>query len=493
MKLNKLLLTGAVALGLGLSACSNDDAPEVVDQNNGGHYLGISLSITSPSSTDTRASIEEDNKPGLTDESSLTGASAVVVAFPQGTSTTPVIKVLSLSSAYDATGAPAYKPKDEAAIEVPAGTYDVYVVVGPSAFVSAFATEVAATPGKVHLKDLYSQLQGLADISGLTTANSFVMSSRAVKQVTAQASKADAINTNNTAKVELDRLVAKVTVVTPDAAKKISTTPTTFTSELAGFTLEQGKNAEYTIMQDKLVPPALTAPIANDYNPSSPVFAAGSNYLSFPVWGNATTAFEANPTLSGRATDGGLYTTENTSVYGATNIYRVGTTTYALIRVKITPTTCTGTRPSEWDGTFYYGLSDYKFYYNTTDAAAANGSNGATPTDGTAGNNGYLKYNKGYAYYTVWVGQNYPTVNYAPVVRNRWYQLNVTKVLQLGTPYDPICPSNPKVPYVAGTDGPNTPPTPVPPTDPIVPEVKYIAAELSVKNWTAVNRDVELN
>lgn len=490
------LLAVVVALGLGLTACNNNDVPEPVDQDNGGHYLGISLKISSPSST--RATIDDDSKDGLPAENDLSAASAVVVAFPTGIPITPVVSnVLALAAVYDDENAPTYTPKADAAIEVAAGTYDVYVVVGPSTFISTFRTEVIATPGIIHQKDLFSLLNNLSDIDGLITANAFVLSSREVQQVTAQASKDDAIG--NAAQVDLDRLVAKVTVST---ATDFEVVPTTFDASLAGFTLQQGKTAQYTMIQDKALPSTPPAGLLpNDWNPSSPVLAAGApNYISFPSWGNNTDAFET--TVPGRSSDGGLYTTENTTVYngeGSSDIYKIGTTTYALIRVKIIPTTLVGSQnPADPEDTFYFGLSDYKFYGNRADAAAANGSlDGNNP--GTVGNNGFYVYKGGYAYYSVLVGQNYPTESYAPIVRNRWYELNVTKVLQLGTPYDPFNPENPKVPFTPADpdgdgdgDGPVTPPTPPGPDDPIIPEVQYIVTELTVNNWTAVNRDVEL-
>lgn len=486
-RLNKFLLIGAVTLGLGLSACSNEDAPDPGKQDNGGHYLGISLTFSSPP---TRA-IVDDSDPGLPEEGKLSAASAVVVAFPTGTAVAPVVsEVQPLNSLYTDSH-PAYNPKEEAAIGVAAGIYDVYVVVGPSGFISAFKTAVTATPGIIHQKDLFAQLNTLADIQGLTAENAFVMSSREAVQVTAQATKETAVA--NPAEVKLDRLVAKVTVT----ATGLTTTPTTFTSALAGFTLEQGKTAQYTMMQDKAVPstgfPTGVTPLANDWNPSTPAMAV-TNFAG--SWGGSPAD---NPfgTAPGRASDGGLYTTENTTVYGgeeSPNIYKVGTTTYALIRVAVTPSDPIGTKDTEDtnpDNTFYFGLSDYKFYYSRTAATTANGTlDGTTP--GTVGNNGYLVYKGGYAYYTVWVGQNYPTANYAPVVRNRWYNLNVANVLQLGTPYDPINWENPKVPYEPGTDGPVTPPVDPDPEEPIVPEVKYIAAELTVMDWTVVSRDIEL-
>ncbi|MDO5663796.1 MAG: Mfa1 family fimbria major subunit [Bacteroidia bacterium] len=505
MKLNKLFLIGAIALGL--VACNNEEEIPT-PETEGKYFVSVAFTLSSPQTATRANSINPDSQEGTTDETSLANASVLVVALKSSDKSYAASQVFPISAFTGTATAGQYIPKEEAALPVAELVdYDVWVVTGPQTLLDNLKTEFDAAPAKLTGKTVTTALT-ITDVSALTSAQAFVMSSRSFDNTTptpaaitavakAQDTKAAAVASR--AKVLLDRLVAKATVKV-DAA--FASTNSSFTATVSGWTLEQGKPQMYTVMQDKST--ANTAKPAtiddNDWNPTSPVVAL----MNFDTsWGNTPAAFTKVGFVGAEIKSAPcLYTTENTNTYvnntnGSAN-YQLGNTTYALIQVKIQPAalytdeTNTTTVNPNTDGTFYYGLATHKFY---TTAAAAEVVNGVN-TDNTKA--GYYTYVAGMAYYPVWIGQQQDNEAYAPVVRNHAYNLNIMSIIALNKPYDPINPANPKAPANPAdpanpNDGTNNPdPTPVVPTDPIVSITKYIAAELQVMPWTAVTKDVIL-
>lgn len=82
MKVNKLFLTGAVALSLGLTACNNDDVPSVDNSAEGTTFAGLSVSIMKDGMTKAINDSQEDYG-GRTEESDLSTLDLISNKIPQ--------------------------------------------------------------------------------------------------------------------------------------------------------------------------------------------------------------------------------------------------------------------------------------------------------------------------------------------------------------------------------------------------------------------------
>lgn len=82
MKVNKLFLTGAVALGLGLTACNNDDVPSVNNSAEGTTFAGLSVSIMKDGMTKAINDNQQDYV-GRTEESVLSNLDLISNKRPQ--------------------------------------------------------------------------------------------------------------------------------------------------------------------------------------------------------------------------------------------------------------------------------------------------------------------------------------------------------------------------------------------------------------------------
>lgn len=125
-KVSKILLMAAVAVGM--VACSND-VPEVDTQGKGDRFISVAFTMTAPSVPSgsavagTRA-ISDDSQAGTAAETSLSDASALVVALNPTTGARVASAVFPINTAYGTTPTPGqYIPNETATLEVPAGSY----------------------------------------------------------------------------------------------------------------------------------------------------------------------------------------------------------------------------------------------------------------------------------------------------------------------------------------------------------------------------------
>ncbi|WP_293913670.1 MULTISPECIES: Mfa1 family fimbria major subunit [unclassified Sphingobacterium] len=181
--------------------------------------------------------------------------------------------------------------------------------------------------------------------------------------------------------------------------------------------------------------------------------------------------------------------------------------TYIQVRSKFTPTTIQagGTLPA--DGTFYVlfaqeGTNNYthQLYFSTLAAAEQEAAKdrwkvtttvGGVPT--TVSQTAILTYEKGLCYYRLYLNEDQAGgANKAGILRNTFFNAQITKINGLGTPKEGQVPGEPGTP---GNPGGGVKPTnPVDPEKPIVPGNvdANIEATISITPWKLVTSEHEI-
>lgn len=181
------------------------------------------------------------------------------------------------------------------------------------------------------------------------------------------------------------------------------------------------------------------------------------------------------------------YVSETT--HADNNGYRKGNTPYFLIRGVFKPATSRWADGEEAlyqnGGDLFLGLSTGKFY--TTEEKATQGGNAKVVT-----------YKKGRVFYYSWVNPDVIDVTKwtkSPVRRNNIYNLNITAFRNIGLSGNPFKPT----PDPDDPDDPDPDPDPDPedpdkpdPEEPLPTPKTYMAAEVTVVDWTWHNYDYEL-
>ncbi|MCM1337000.1 MAG: Mfa1 family fimbria major subunit [Candidatus Amulumruptor caecigallinarius] len=340
------------------------------------------------------------------------------------------------------------------AVEVTTGEKVIFAV--------ANGATMSVTPESTTLAEFRSRLRS-ASVSTIATEGNFDMTGSATAIIT-KCTKAEA----EAAPISLgvSRSAAKVQVkYDPEAVNVRATLRATFAD--GHFTIAQSTK-QMRMVLDKNTPIELGTPVGG-------IYANYEQPAANPVWkATLTEGFSA-------AFNRSLYTGES---YNAEPV--TGNTTYAMVRLKVTPTQVYNSEPLASDGTFYV-LARHDEVHGSYVFASDNDYNllyFATEKDATAYkaeanlNEAYeiMRYAEGLAYYRVNLqsetAEGTALADKYCVLRNHFYRVNVTDVKALGAPTE------------AGT-------VPTNPDEPLEADA-WLAAEISVDPWLTVDYNTSL-
>lgn len=340
------------------------------------------------------------------------------------------------------------------AVEVTTGEKVIFAVANGSAG--------SVTPEVTTLANFRRQLRS-SSVTAIATENNFDMTGSATAVIT-KCTKAEA----EAAPISLgvSRSAAKVQVkYDPEGVTVRPTLRAAFGD--GHFTIAQSTK-QMRLVLDKANP--IEAGAA-----ASGIYANYEQLASAPVWkATLTEGFSAAFSRS-------LYTGES---YNAEPV--TGNTTYAMVRLKVTPTAVYNNEPLASDGTFYvlarhdalHGSyvfasdADYNLLYFATEKDA-----NAYKAEANLNDQYEIQhYTEGLAYYRVNLqtetAEGAALAEKYSVIRNHFYRVNVTDVKALGAPTaGGTVPENPDEPLEADA---------------------WLAAEISVDPWVAVDFNTSL-
>ncbi|QQT24251.1 Mfa1 family fimbria major subunit [Sphingobacterium spiritivorum] len=227
--------------------------------------------------------------------------------------------------------------------------------------------------------------------------------------------------------------------------------------------------------------------------------AAGYNAAFEPVLSNEYKPVDAKGTATNALKT--VYIPENTSEKSEHTQL-----TYIQIRSKFTPTTVSdGTLPAS--GTFYVvfgqvgsNLYMHQLYFASkteADKEAASDKYKVTKTVNgvatTVSQSAVLTYENGLCYYRLYLNEDQAAgANKAGILRNTFFNAQITKINGLGTPKEGQVPGEPGTPGNPG--GGVTPTNPVDPEKPIVPGNvdANIEATISITPWKLITSEHEI-
>lgn len=552
-KVSKLLLVAVLALGMGLTACNNDDLPGGPDAEKGNTHVSVTLRM---SSSATRAA--GDNLPGdynyVGDWAGKDKIEKITVYLVDGASVnSSIFSVAATGADYDITTTGndiLLKPNTNAAIKTTAGQKTVYVVVNENAVVRNWLNKTPVHEFEQAYQNLSLVLEN--EESSATTSASKVATMGTADETIVMTSVKPAVVTveegisaeetikaaKNRATLNVERMVARAMVTikdTPVGGFSIPDPNTNGATSLGSLTditwvVAQGEKSlfvqrkadnpwEWATPNWKWVPGDGTANYYADAGSKydySGLFEARTNKFGgtdVPTYADYADNKNTDPIeLQTRWLDG-KFVLPTTHEYAAapadagsyTGGYKKGNTTYVLIRAKFTPAEGAwadeGTKAK--DGTFYVGENG-KFY---TSAQAAYDDMGTTKM---------TKYEGGKVLYYAWLNPDQiPNWYNSPVLRNNIYHIHITGFKNLGTNWNPLYPEDPNatdydpekpnnpdpkpVPEdVIDPDDPDTPITPEEPENPIDPEdplttsETWMSVDVTVLPWKVHSYEVDL-
>lgn len=541
MKVTKLFLTAAIALSLGLTACSNDDDISSGGEKEGNTNVSVTLKMSQNSGLRATKALPEDyNNIGewagkddiktvavyLIDGSSVTSKSLEVGASGSGKDYEKIINGSDITLV----------PKTQnAAIKTTAGAKKVYVLVnGTTEVVNALAKtpvaefENAYTQAALYLANSGAQTftntsaDKLAVKNG-TTDETIVMTNVEPKTINVEANVTytetlATTSPKNRVSLEVERAVARVMVSTQALSYTVPSaggSPLGVISDI-NWVLAQGESSLFIQRKADWVTPSYSwVPVSDADFWGTDITGSSSRYDYSGLFENYDSANQfggtAVKTMTDYATDpygqvtaelnaelSGKFILPNTHAYaaGATSSYKKGNTAYVLIRAKFTPAAAAFA-----DGETYTPNNDFfvgengKFY-----TTAENAQNTAK---GGAANQKVARYVKGKVLYYAWVNPDeVPAWYNSPVIRNNVYHIHITGFRNLGTNWNPLFPEDPNNPK--GSEDPSNPGTnlplnpdpkpsvpgyeepenPIKPTDPLTTPETWMSVDVKVLPWT---------
>lgn len=534
-KLNKLFLMGVVALGLGLTACNNDDIDTPQDDQKGNTHVSIALKLGNGS--ERLRSLPTDYN--VVGEWAGNDAITSITVFVSDAAAVTYKKYnVGPGEAYEMEGDVVTPKTVNAAIKTTPGWKEVYVLVNakPEAETHLGATALSGTlSSAATFKTKYADI--LALNNSFYDGTNFVVSTSASKLAEVTGGKDAIMMTNvipqsitvapnvkdtetidplqkkNRVSLDVERAVARVMVTTAATSYNVpsadgSSTIGTLTN--ITWVLAQGENSLYVQRKTNWNTPNhfwVPGEGSNDF-----ITDAGGKYDYSGLYENydATTRFggTAVPTIADYSTPGAigdasilngkfiLPTTHEVADRVATG-FKKGNTAYVMVRAKFTPTTFAGTTtvdPTDVAGTFYLGANG-KFYHNSADAL--------DPANGGVNGQTVAKYEGGKVIYYAWVNpDNVPDWYNSPVLRNNIYHIHITGFKTIGTNWNPLFPEdpdNPGDPQEGGNPDPkpldpnvDEPENPIDPEDPLTTPETWMSVDVTVLPWLVHSYDVEL-
>ncbi len=527
MKINKLFLIGAVALGLGFTACSNNDdldgsSPEGKEANTN---VSVTLNLTSKGSV--KALPDDYNRIG--EWAGKDKIEKVAIYLVDGsTVSTNLFTVGSgaddgyTQEAVNASNQVVLKPKK--AIKTSSGIKKVYVLInGTSAVESALSSTSAATFEDAYKTAALALANSGTNLTVATSADNIAVKNGVtdetivmtnVEEVTINVApnvkEEDALRDAsplNRASVSVERAVARVMVTTASDTYQIkSGSDVLGTISNITWVLAQGENslyvqrkADWTTPNYGWVPADNTEYIASaqskyDYSGLFESYDAATQFGGTAV---ATMAdYATNPSgnvnaeLDAKLSGKFVLPTTHVATADETSGYKKGNTAYVLVRSKFAPAKYADNAPANADGTFYVGANG-KFYTSAANALDA--------TKGGVAGQTVAKYVNGKVLYYAWVNpNNVPNWYNSPVIRNNVYHVHITGFKNLGTNWNPLYPEDPGTSDPKNPDPkPSTPDVtepenPIDPTDPLTTPETWMSVDVKVLPWTVHSYAIDL-
>ena len=525
---------GAVALGLGLTACNSEDVNGPVDESKANTHVSVTLSL---STKGTRALPDDYNKIG--EWAGQDKIKTITVYLVDGTTVNSKTFNVGPTEAYIVSttavpGSITIVPQNiDAAFKTTAGSKKVYVLINGTTDVT---THLNKTP-VAEFEDAYQQdALALANQGNATTS---VTSASKLAKVDAgedvivmtnvqpeplvvkpniSAAQTIGANAGETAKnrvtLNVERSVARVMVTI--ANNQNFTVPANGTGTVLGtisnvtWVLAQGENSLYVQRKAQWETPnyawmpTSTEPYLNaankyDYSGLFEGYQPAPNYGGTPAPSLAdyTTVTPGSvgsaSILSGKFI---LPTTHQTGVKTASD-YKKGNTAYVLVRAHFTPSAA-----AYADGGSYAGI-DTDFFVGANGKFYTSAENAVDPTKGGVAGQTVARYVGGKVLYYAWVNpDNVPDWYNSPVLRNNIYHIHITGFKTIGTNWNPLFPEdpdNPKTPANGGNPDPKPsvpgvtePENPIDPEDPLTTPETWMSVDVTVLPWLVHSYQVDL-
>lgn len=484
-RLSKLLLMGIVALGVGFTACNNEDVPDGPDTQKGNTHVSVALKLSSNNGAGTRALPNDYNDVGKWAGNDV--VTNITVYLSDLSTVVDYNFEVGTDKAYVQEGS-ILRPTTAAAITTTAGIKEVYVLVNPSSEALGVLASKLGSAGE--FKAAYENVVALAN-SGTSTpvstsaskiagvngdGNDEIMMTTVEPQTINVAPNVTQKQTideaANRVSLEVERAVARVMVTKSRANNEADyTIPSADGGTEIGavsnitWVLAQGENSLYVQRKvDWATPNYEWVPETQatfeaeagdiyDYSGLFELYQAEPNYGGTAV--PPLTTYTALNTAGNNQNDvlaslnldlnavNGKFILPNTHEYGEkeASSYKKGNTAYVLVRAKFVPNAWGDTGEPKDDGTFYLGKNG-KFY--TTAQAAYDDTKSTVIT----------KYEGGKVLYYAWVNPDeIPAWYNSPVLRNNIYHIHITGFKTLGTNWNPLFPEDPT--RKVDTDDPN--------------------------------------
>lgn len=502
---------GLVAIGLGFTACNNDDI-DMPNQEKGNTHVSVSLKLTSSSLKSAVESNDEDfnyvGKWGGQDD--ITTVTIYLVDPSNGSVARYPFSVGEVGSgtAYeketDGQGNTILRPTNDAAFKTTAGEKTVWVVVNENTVVqnhlaaggtsaAGFAAQYqtiglaltsetpAFDPAPVTPGSKLASVQGTGDDARdiIVMTNVAPETKTVVANVTEENTIVDA---ENRFSLQVERAVSRVLITHKVTDYTIEGALGVIIGTISDvkWVLGQGENSLYVergkTPWDWATPNWDYVPVTDEdyWNQAGDIYDYSGLYEGYVVapgfGGNEVTA---SPAISGEGIGvasiaNGRFILPTTHLYGApgdpyTGGYRRGNTAYVLVRAQFTPSD-----EAYADGTTGYTGGD-DFYVGGNGRFYSSAANAVNPETGGLAGQTVAKYVGGKVLYYAWINPdnvNVPDQNWynSPVLRNNIYHIDITGFKTLGTNWNPLFPEEPVDPFL-----PNDEYDPTDPTKPWIP------------------------
>ena len=508
MKVYKFILAGVAVLGLGMTACNNDDVPSVGNPTEGNTFVGMYISTMK----DVMTKAVNDNQgdyAGRKEESTLESLWLISPGTPRD---------WTLGSADE---------ENKFWATATTGTYTVapWKATSGSQTMALLFNRGTLEPGIATAtnEEYGSVATAVADIAALATDNKFVMTSK-VEQKTIQDNiseetvKTGTGEAQNVFSFDMERVVsqgmvakgADLDATTADGKGSVDLDNLTyaaingaaktylFRNHAGDRTITEGNGLykdftsaidDYTDFSDAQNPNGTAKEhlirLGNLLPEETPTADKLGMYVAKKVAANATEAKKV----------AGIYFLENSVKKEALTPENKNFGYYRLPYAKVYAT-YTPKQVWDWDADqgkliSKDGVKGETFYRGEGDGLIYASKEAARKSQLNPGQNAYTYTNGRCAYRALWNRQTTAdgkTVVNADVRRNNTYLLTITAFQGLGMPWDP---SDPKDPYLPKPD-----PDPTEPTNPENPDIEkeetYMRVEAKVLQWNLVSRDVVL-
>lgn len=523
---------GVVVLGLGFTACNNDDIDGPADDQKGNTHVSIALKLGKGSSP-LRALPNDYNEVG--EWAGNDAITSITVFVSDATEITYKKYNVGPGEAYEMEGDVVTPKTVDAAIKTTPGWKEVYVLVNakPEAETYLGTPGASGTIASGTFKTRYADI--LALDNSFYEAGAFNVKTSASKLAEVTADDKDAIMmTNitpqtitvapnvketetidpaqklNRVSLEVERAVARVMVTTRLTSYNVPSadgSSTIGTISNITWVLAQGENSLFVQRKENWNTPnwgwvpgvggsdfITEAGDKYDYSGLYESYDSGTQFGGTTI---PTIADYSTPELIGDASilNGKFVlptTHEVNEADGPNSGFKKGNTTYVMVRGKFTPTTFADAGTYADGADFWLG-EDGKFYLDGAKAVDPN-------EDGTVDQKAF-KYVGGKVIYYAWVNPDDKTGNWynSPVLRNNIYHIHITGFKTIGTNWNPLFPEdpdNPKTPEEGGNPdpkpGPDEPVNPIDPTDPLTTPETWMSVDVTVLPWLVHSYEVDL-